>query len=553
MPESEPEMIDFAGGAREPYNCSIMCSHAAPPASPREPGDRRRPDELQPPAEAPRALSADLLERLERLGVRLGPEGLPAPPSGRGSDGRGSDGRGSDGRDAAAARSGTAERPHGLDERPPPGELGSRSGGGPGRGAGLGPSPGWRLGIESASPARMELAEAVPGREADNAHGRCWVAEVRRDGASEHAAEVLDSALEVSGQMLARIARDPRLEGLDVQRAAFIDTETTGLAGGAGTFAFLIGAGRFVDGSFRVRQFFMRDPSEEAAQLAELTAWLDGAGGLVTFNGRTFDVPLLNTRYVMNRMPAPWSDPPHLDLLPAARRIWRRRLDSCALTSLESAVFGLDREDDVPGWMVPERYRRFQFEGDARPLVGVFRHNALDILSMVSLLTRVARAWAAPEAALADAEDWLSLARAYAAEGRSGSAIDACLGALERGLGDGSREDALHLLSGLHRRREDWEPAVRIWEAMAEDPTTRRLFPFEELAKYFEHRADARDLDRARSVTAGALERLNSGALRPKRGRTRARADLEHRLARLDRRLGGSAPPEAPALGPGLD
>ncbi len=391
----------------------------------------------------------------------------------------------------------------------------------------------------SPSPARLELATAVPGREADNDHGKCWIAEVRLDDASEHASEVLNSACSVSVGALAQIARDPRLEALDVGRAAFIDTETTGLAGGTGTFAFLIGAGRFVDGAFKVRQFFMRDPSEEASQLAELTAWLEGSEGLVTFNGRTFDVPLLDTRYIMNRMRAPWSDPLHLDLLPAARRIWRRRLDSCALTSLENGVFGMKRQDDVPGWLVPERYRRYQVEGDARPLVGIFRHNALDILSMVSLLTRVARAWSEPETALAEAEDWLSLARAYAADGKLDLAVVACESALGRGLSAESADDARELLALIHRRSGDWDPAVAIWRAMTDDASTNRVFPFEELAKYHEHRADHRDLHRALEIAALALELVRNQRLRPKRGRFRAIADLEHRIARLERRIAG--------------
>lgn len=429
----------------------------------------------KPPAKSPGGtISPDLLARLGRLGVQIGSDGIPSP---------------ADARDRAP------------------------------------------------SPARLELASAVPGREADNALGRCWVAEVRRDGRSEHASEILDAARSAPVGALAQIARDPRLEALDVERAVFIDTETTGLAGGTGTFAFLIGAGRFVDRVFRVRQFFMRDPTEEAAQLAELSAWLEGTEGIVTFNGRTFDLPLLDTRYVLNRMPAPWADPLHLDLLPPARRIWRRRLDSCSLTSLEACVLGMERQDDVPGWLVPQRYRRYQVEGDARPLVGIFRHNALDILSMVSLLTRMARAWSDPEAALADAEDWLSLARAYEAEGRITLAVQACEGALQRGLSAASTEDAREQLALIRKRSGDWDSALAIWSEMTEDAATRRLFPWEELSKYHEHRARPRRLENALEVAVRALDLVNARTLRPKRGRFRAIVDLEHRIARLERRI----------------
>ena len=445
-------------------------------------------------ADSGSSITPELLERLKRLGVRLGADGLPDP----------------------------------IDVRKRPAELDASSNE---HSASSGSRAAWSPGAlpseRTPSPARMELAKAVPGREADNDFGTCWIAEIRRDGAAEHANEILDAARSAPVGALAEIARDPRLEALDVERAAFIDTETTGLAGGTGTFAFLIGAGRFVDGVFRVRQFFMRDPSEEASQLAELSAWLEGSEGLVTFNGRTFDVPLLDTRYIMNAMPAPWADPIHLDLLPPSRRIWRRHLESCALTSLEANVLGMERQDDVPGWLVPQRYKRYQVEGDARPLVGIFKHNALDILSMVSLLTRVARVWSEPETALQHGEEWLSLARAYEADGRTPSAIAACREALGRGLSAASTEDAHEQLALIHRRAGDWDPAIEIWRLMTDDPAARRLFPFEELAKYYEHRVEPRQLDRALEYAVRAMEMVEHRALRPKRGVFQANVDPE--------------------------
>lgn len=384
----------------------------------------------------------------------------------------------------------------------------------------------------------VPIEEAVPGRSATNAHGTCYITEVRRAVAETHAGEVLAGIADVDSAALAELARAPELAEVDFRQAAFLDTETTGLAGGTGTYAFLIGVGRFVDETFQVRQFFMRDPSQERAQLAEVADWLADASGLVTFNGRTFDAPLLATRYTMHHLRAPHDGLPHLDLLPLSRRLWRLRLESCRLTVLEAEILGFERQDDVPGWLVPWRYLRYQSDGDARPLEGIFRHNALDILSMVSLVARAERAWQRPGDAVEHAPDWLSLARAYAKSGASERVIAACEEALARGLPPAQADEARLRIGDAAWRAGHWPVALAVWRAMVAEETTTRLVPFEALAKYHEHHAEPRELHEARAVVEHALRVVESGALRPKRGRARATRELGHRLARLRRRLG---------------
>lgn len=433
--------------------------------------------------EAPTGIDPELLARLGRMGVSLGAGGVATP----------------------------AARPA-VDDAPAPGAH------------------------------VLPIEEAVPGRSAANAHGVCYVTDVRRALSEAHAGEPLGAVAELDAGALADLARDASLAGVPVRDAAFLDTETTGLAGGTGTYAFLIGIGRFVGETFQVRQFFMRDPSEERAQLVEAAEWLDGAAGLVTFNGRTFDAPLLATRYTLHRLSAPHGDLPHLDLLPLARRLWRLRLESCRLTALEAHVLGFEREDDVPGWLVPWRYLRYQSDGDARPLQGIFRHNALDILSMVSLVGRAARAWHRPEEAALHAPDWLSLSRAYAVAGDAGRAIAACRAALERGLPALQADEAQLRLAELARRAGDWPTAVATWRSMIDPPApvpaTARLLPFEALAKYREHHAEPRDPRGALEVAERARKLIAAGELRPRRGRARALRELDHRLARLRRKLG---------------
>lgn len=172
-----------------------------------------------------------------------------------------------------------------------------------------------------------------------------------------------------------------------LQNVIFLDTETTGLSGGTGTYAFMVGTGRFIGDHFRVRQFFMDGPAEETSLLYELEKELSGMNLLVTFNGKTFDLPLLRTRYVMNRLEAPFTDVRHLDLLHMSRRIFRNRLSDRSLGALERTVLGFERPgEEVPGYQIPQYFFNYLQSGDARPLAGVFEHNQWDILSMAALL-----------------------------------------------------------------------------------------------------------------------------------------------------------------------
>ena len=166
---------------------------------------------------------------------------------------------------------------------------------------------------------------------------------------------------------------------------AFLDTETTGLAGGTGTCAFLVGVGRITPEGFRVRQFFMRDYCEEASLLDALARHLAPFRVLITYNGRTFDQPLLETRYRLNRSRPPFGKLEHLDLLYGARRLWKLRYETCRLVDLENQVLGFERQGDVPGALIPYLYFEYLRTGRAARLLPVFHHNATDILTLACL------------------------------------------------------------------------------------------------------------------------------------------------------------------------
>ena len=201
-----------------------------------------------------------------------------------------------------------------------------------------------------------------------------------------HGRVALEGALSVSAEALRVLTRDAALP--DARRLLFLDTETTGLSGGTGTYAFLVGAGFIEDDRFVVVQHFMRDLDEEPALLAAVAPLLERASGVVTFNGSGFDVPLLETRFILGRRRWP-ATLLHMDLMHPARRVWAARFVDCRLGTLEREVLGHQREDDVPGSLIPSLYFDFLRRRHAGPLARVFTHNCDDVLSLVALLAWV--------------------------------------------------------------------------------------------------------------------------------------------------------------------
>jgi uncharacterized protein YprB with RNaseH-like and TPR domain len=334
----------------------------------------------------------------------------------------------------------------------------------------------------------------------------------------------------------ALLARDERLAAVNLQRIAFLDTETTGLAGGTGTYAFLVGVGLFEEEGFRLHQFFMRDYGEELAQILALGELLDGVEAVVTFNGKSFDLPLLETRFVMARQTPRLVGAPHLDLLPPARRLWKYRLESCALSSLEQAVLGLERtQADVPGWLIPSLYADYARTGDAREMPRIFYHNAQDILSLVTLTAHLCTLVAAPLAATGGphlpGEDLYGLARLFQELGRLSEAEAAYAQAARTSRQNHVAEQAARDLAYLLKRQERREEALPWWEDLAR--TQGAVYACEELAKHYEWQAG--DLAMALTWTQEAIDLVR--AWPPGSRRRQALADLAHRQARLQEKL----------------
>lgn len=340
---------------------------------------------------------------------------------------------------------------------------------------------------------------------------------------------------EISRQEIAGWAQDVRIAECSLEQFTFLDTETTGLAGGTGTYAFLIGVGRFEGGTFRVAQFFMRDPGEERAILSALAEFLAPCQTLVTFNGKSFDAPLLNARYIVNGEEPPLAELAHLDLLALARRLWPERLASRRLIDLEIDILEMVRtEEDVPGWAIPSMYFDYLRSGDARPLGRIFYHNAMDIAAMAALLNQMARMLADPLGeAIEHALDLIALGKLY--EGLSQFDLAEQLfseGMRRQDLPEEHYWEAQRRLSFLYKRQERLAAAVEVWQLAA---AGGQIYAHVELAKFYEHRQ--RDYGQALIWTEAALDLLSQSGASGQERRAWL-GDLRHRLARLKRKVG---------------
>lgn len=359
--------------------------------------------------------------------------------------------------------------------------------------------------------------------------------------------------LEVLGrrELLAHLV-GPRdaAESVDPCDIAFLDTETSGLAGGTGTIAFLVGVGwleRGADGAparFVLEQFLVEDFCHERAQLEAVCERLAPFRAFCTYNGRTFDVPLLRTRGVMNRLrPTMWARP-NLDLLPFARRLWKGGLPSVSLGSVERHILSIAREQDVPGSEVPGIWLDYARTGAPGRMPLVLHHNAQDIASLVSLLALHARFLRDPlEPGLASRPCELrGMARWHDKRGDFALACRLLERAFEISRREEDEDARLMDLARAYRRAGRHDDAVSVWRGMQSRPLAAALPAWIELAKWFEHRA--RDVRQARLLVHQCLRQwelesdLRSMTGRaPVAGSDAALEDLRKRLARLDRKV----------------
>ena len=333
-------------------------------------------------------------------------------------------------------------------------------------------------------------AAVFPGEVRETPFGRVHVVERWLEPHHCHGRVRVADALRTSLLAIAHLSRDPELERVDPAGMLYVDTETTGLHGGAGTLPFLVGLAWFEDESLRLQQLFLRRPGEEAPMLHLLAERLRAASCIVSYNGKSFDWPLLRTRFVMNRVPMP-EPPPHLDLLHCARRVLKPRLGAVRLVRVESEVLGMRREDDVDGCDIPGIYLRWLRSGEPSPLVPVIEHNANDLIALAALLARLSCHYATLRAD-DDPRDHLAYARIALHAGDVDRAHDFATAAADGGGDPCVTLDALLLVARIARRRKEvMTEETILTRALAETtdlPPDLRARVRLRLAKLFEHR-----------------------------------------------------------------
>ena len=350
------------------------------------------------------------------------------------------------------------------------------------------------------------LEKVVPGRNLKTIFGEIF--SLNHSYPEDHQHGHLPLKPLTSHDWLAHWAKAPATP--DLHSLVFLDTETTGLSGGTGTMPFMIGAGRFIENQFVVEQFFVRNPAEEIAQLAALSEFVEGVEGIVTYNGKSFDLPIINTRYIMQRLSNPFIDVAHFDLLHFTRRIWKSRLGQCNLGNIETQILGFQREQaDIPGYLVPDFYREFLFTGDATHMPGIFYHNEIDVLSLSALFSWLAAILEDPsDDRFTDPGDLLSVGRVLEILEREQLADQVYASDRLQQLSDTDRQKSLLLRARLQKRKGNLEEASVLWQEAASAGSLEALI---ELAKYFEHQR--RDDEAALRYTKQALSICSDNTL----------------------------------------
>lgn len=388
--------------------------------------------------------------------------------------------------------------------------------------------------VKRSSPSNAYPEKGLPdGEVIETTFGQAYRIDSHYPLNHQHGLTPLSSVLSFPTSLTADVARKPELQDIPVNQLLFLDTETTGLAGGAGTLIFLVGVGTFEDNAFHLRQYFLRDPGEEMGMLDLLQEDIDKASGFVTYNGQAFDLPLLENRYIIAlKRRIPLLSSPNLDLLHLARRLWKRSLPDCTLPTVESHVLGVERsEADVPGSWIPGMYLDYLRTGDASEMSRIIYHNLIDILSLVSLTAEVLNRYEKGDVISLSGSEALAVARWHQDLGRGLPAEEAFKRAISSSKLD-LRLDALRWYTTHLKQAGRRADAVEWWNTWYElSPSDHR--PCIELAKYFEW--EMKDLERAYEWSQQALQCLTHWPADWRRDRVWQ--EIEHRLKRLTQKL----------------
>ncbi|MFQ5706049.1 MAG: ribonuclease H-like domain-containing protein [bacterium] len=386
---------------------------------------------------------------------------------------------------------------------------------------------------ETRSQDRSNIGEVVEGEFRQSHFGTYFVRE--KTFPLEHCQGTvqLSSFLDYPSGLFTLLAKNMQLADIDPKRALFIDTETTGLSGGTGTLAFLIGIGYFSTDGFRLLQFFVHDLNAEKAILHRINEIVAACDLAVSYNGKCFDFPLLIARNILYRLSTPLTKVQHLDLLFTVRRLWRHRLPDCTLNTAQKHLLKAPRIGDVLGYAIPELYFRYFRTKDARPLQAVFYHNEQDILTLAALGTKACQLFESPLEESQNGQDILALGKVYENLALHERSIELYRQYLNTPGRLDQRRDLLLRLALNHKKLNQYQQAQHAWQTCI-DSEHFHPQPYIELAKIFEHQE--KDYKKALSYVDRALKEMASiEALRERQSWVDYKNDLIHRRRRLKR------------------
>lgn len=372
----------------------------------------------------------------------------------------------------------------------------------------------------------FQLAEQLGGRIVSAEGGAYCRVETTVDEFDSLGRDDLSQVLEIASFPIEAFTVAEESGEISPAELICFDTETTGL-GGTGTVPFLIGCGRLTSAGFSVTQYLLPDYADEPAALADLLQDIGADATLVTYNGAAFDLPLVRDRLILSRVARDLPTRRHFDLLHPTRRLFRRRLKDCSLVNIERELFGHIRVNDIPGYLIPSVYFEWLNEQSTENLQLVLEHNRQDIVTLIYLSNRIARAFATGGDSLSATDDLHSLSRVYGRRRRRDRS-SALYHRMERETDTDLAPDIRLYHAYNFKRIGDWSKAAAIWNELASIESKEGYWSCLELAKYFEHRLP--DLSKAQSFARRALQ------LCPYSEAHRVR--IEVRLERLTRLAG---------------
>jgi len=274
---------------------------------------------------------------------------------------------------------------------------------------------------------------------------------------------------------------------VNAEKLLFIDTETTGLSGGAGTLAFLIGLGWLAEDRFIVHQYFITQLNHEEGMLELIRKLIPNFDCIVTYNGKSYDIPLLNSRFIMNRMSPPFDNLGHIDLLHPTRTLWRFSMENCKLKTVETDLLGLYREDDIPGEMIPDVYFDYLRNRRAEKIERIFYHNRFDVITMLANLILIVRAHLSSEPEKNPLTDFAK-AKLFTRKKDIDRSISHYKHVLNSDISGPRRQKTYIELAALFKKGQKFDEAVHYWNLALNSQFPFMLEPYVELAKYYEHR-----------------------------------------------------------------